>query len=280
MSISLAHTIEKTQVQTVDGVSLGLYRGQGSGKTCLFQHGLGADHQQCAEAFPHNDEWTMATVECRGHGESAYGPINDISLAQYADDLIYVIETQLEPPIAMGGISMGAALTLRIAAMRPDLISAVVLVRPAWGFEAAPENMKPNLMVGELLTQLSISDACEEFKRSDMYALLKSTSPDNLRSLMSFFDRPDASRFAQILKTISLDGPGVEAHQLNSWLLPTIILATEDDHVHPVALADLLADTLGVHKVLQLTPKHTDKAAYLRDFNDHLHTFLTGLNTQ
>ena len=43
----------------------------------------------------------------------------------------------------VGGISMGAAIALRIAALRPDLVSALVLARPAWLDANGPENIQP-----------------------------------------------------------------------------------------------------------------------------------------
>ena len=38
---------------------------------------------------------------------------------------------------------MGAAIALNVAARLPDRVTALVLARPAWAFEQAPENMRP-----------------------------------------------------------------------------------------------------------------------------------------
>jgi len=47
---------------------------------------------------------------------------------------------------------------LRLAAVRPDLVQALIPVRPAREVRAAPPNMEPNAEVGGLLTRLGRLD--------------------------------------------------------------------------------------------------------------------------
>jgi len=186
-------------------------------------------------------------------------------------------EQHMEPPIVLGGISMGAALSLRIAATRPDLVRALILARPAWVLNCAPLNMQPNLLVGELLTRHSADEARQMFCSTPIYAQLQRSAPDNLASLLSFFDRPDANQFGHVLCAISNDGPGIDESLLHNWQTPTLVLATPDDLVHPVELADELADKLNAGPVVQRPAKHNNKALYVQEFRQHLTDFL---NTQ
>ena len=66
-----------------------------------------------------------------------------------------------------GGISMGAAIALRLAVKRPDLVGALVLSRPAWLFAPAPDNMRPIALVAELLRKHAVPIAREMFERSE-----------------------------------------------------------------------------------------------------------------
>jgi pimeloyl-ACP methyl ester carboxylesterase len=268
------HSVSIGAEPPAETVSLALHQQEGKPVGCLFQHGLGADYRQCLEVIPESLSYGFACLDCRAHGASDYGDPSQFSLAAFANDLVQVIEQQMEPPIALGGISMGAALSLRIAARRPDLVRALILARPAWALNAAPSNMQPNLLVGELLTRHSVDEAREIFSNTKTYSQLQRSAPDNLASLLSFFDRPDAAAFGHVLCAISNDGPGIDESLLHNWQTPTVVLATPDDHVHPIELADELAEALNAGPVIQLPAKHNNKAAYQHEFRQQLTDFL------
>ena len=255
-------------------VSLSLHHQEQSDNYCLFQHGLGADHRQCLEVFPHSSQYGFACVDCRAHGTSDYADPARMNLAVFANDLIQVIEQQLKPPVVIGGISMGAALSLRIAATRPDLVRALILARPAWAFDSAPDNMQPNLLVGELLSRYPPEQARQVFSATQTCKELERNAPDNLASLLSFFDRPDARDFAQVLCAVSNDGPGITREATENWQIPTLVLATPDDHVHPIALAEQLAERLNAGAIVTLPAKHNNKTRYVQAFRQHLTDFL------
>ncbi len=90
----------------------------------VFQHGLGGDAGQTAEVFPANSGRRLITLECRGHGRSEAGPEAAFSLAQFSDDLGSLIESTLTGPVNIGGISMGAAITLMLAVRKPQLVKS------------------------------------------------------------------------------------------------------------------------------------------------------------
>ncbi len=116
----------------------------GEGKTFVFQHGLCGTAAQPAEVFPLDIGWRCVTLECRGHGLSESGDRDKFSLAQFADDTSAYIDSLNVGPALVGGISMGAAIAMRIALTRPELVSGLVIVRPAWIDRSAPDNLSPN----------------------------------------------------------------------------------------------------------------------------------------
>ena len=155
----------------------------------VFQHGLCGDCGQTAQVFPTSAGFRRVTLECRGHGASDCGPLERLSIAQFTDDLAAVIEAEALVPCVVGGISMGAAVALRLAVTRPDLVSALVLARPAWLVGDAPQNMAPNALVGDLLRRFAPAEAAQRFEASAIAADLAGTAPDNLASLRGFFQR-------------------------------------------------------------------------------------------
>lgn len=253
-----------------DGLRLALHDTGGDGMPVVLQHGLCGDARQTAEAMPQVPRFRRLTLECRGHGASAFG--GHISIATFAEDVAAMIE-QLASPVVVGGISMGAAIALRLAVTRPDLVRALVLIRPAWVTEPAPDNMAANALVGRMIAAGQNASA---FAETDMAHHLARTAPDNLASLTGFFDRAPLAQTAALLQAISADGPGVTPAQVGAITVPTLVCATDRDHVHPVDTAGRLAALTGA-RLVELPPKANDKLAHIAALHAALTDFLKEL---
>lgn len=261
---------------TADGLTLSLHE-TGSGRPMVFQHGLCGDANQPAQVFPPDVGDRCLTLECRGHGASASGPVDLLRIATFADDIAGMITAKGLGPCVIGGISMGAAIALRLAVTRPDLVLALVLARPAWITDAAPANMAPNALVGELLRYHPADKARALFEATSTAAQLARVAPDNLASLRGFFSRQPTAMTAELLCRISADGPGVSQGDLARITVPTLIIGTAQDFVHPLDHARTLARLIPQAQLAEITPKGADPAAYQADFRSALATFLKGL---
>ena len=241
----------------------------------VFQHGLCGDAGQAAQVFP--DGFTRLTLECRGHGASEAGALDRLSIAQFTEDLAAMIAARgLVRPV-VGGISMGAAIALRLAVTRPDLVGALVLARPAWGVAARPVNMAPNALVGRLLADHAPDKARALFEASAVAQMLAREAPDNLASLRGFFDRQPLAVTSALLSRISADGPGVTRAEVTTLRLPVLVIGCARDHVHPLELARDLALVIAGARFVEITAKATDPAAYRVEFTAALASFLKGL---
>jgi pimeloyl-ACP methyl ester carboxylesterase len=256
-----------TPVLASDGARLALHR-RGQGLPVMFQHGLCGDHRQTFEAFPDLPGWALGTLECRGHGASEAA--GRFSIARFAGDLADVAPAGA----VLGGISMGAAIALRLAVRHPGRWRALVLVRPAWGVEAAPPNMAPNAVVGQLLADGAGRD---DWLATAKAARLAVESPDNLASLTGFFDRAPRDVTAALLCAISADGPGVSRADLAALRLPVLVAGCGQDAVHPLALARDLAAAIPGAQMVELPPKGTDKPAHIAALHGAITDFLKGL---
>jgi pimeloyl-ACP methyl ester carboxylesterase len=212
----------------------------------------------------------------RGHGDSVAGDPRRFSIAIFTDDLARAIESLGKGPLVVGGISMGAAIALRLAVIRPDLVRGLVLARPAWIVAAAPSNMAPNAEVGALLAAHDPAAAQAIFAESETAGRLAATAPDNLASLQSFFTRRPTEVTSALLTAISADGPGVDETDLARLHLPVLVIGHARDAVHPLGHAEALAKLIPGARLATITPKATDKAAYLSDFQRALGAFLQG----
>lgn len=256
-----------------DGVALNVDGFDGPG-AIVFQHGLCGDARQPADMFPVAIADRRLTLECRGHGGSEAGDPTAFSIATFTDDLAALIEARGFAPCVVGGISMGAAIALRLAVMRPDLVRALVLARPAWVAEPAPPNMAPNLLVGDLLAAHSAAEARELFERTDTVARLMSDAPDNLASLRGFFGRAPQAVTAELLRRISADGPGIDRDQVRGIAMPVLVIGHGRDAVHPLAFAETLAGLIPGAWLDIIPPKADDPDGYREGFRAALDQFL------
>lgn len=243
-----------------DSLRLAVHGGGSAGPALVFQHGLCGDARQVAEAMTGAAPQRWQTVECRGHGASDAG--GALSIATFAGDVAALIEG-CDGPVVLGGISMGAAIATRLAVTRPDLVRGLILVRPAWVTAPAPANMAPNAEVGALLARLPPDSARATFAAGATAQRLAVEAPDNLASLMGFFDRAPPDGTARLLTAISADGPGITPDDLRSLRLPVLVCGTGADAIHPMSHAQALRVLIPGARLVVLPPKGRDKPAHL-----------------
>ena len=168
----------------------------GAGQPFLFMHGLCGAGRQAIELFPDQCGFECLALECRGHGKSSFGDINDLSIQQFANDAAVLLSKLLgKNPIVIGGVSMGAAIALRLAVHYMPVIGGLVLVRPAWVDQHSPRNLAPHREISSLLADYDAAKARRLFESKPL-ARVAAKSPDNYTTLMSLFERqlsPDTS---------------------------------------------------------------------------------------
>jgi len=257
---------------TGDGMRIAVHDAGGTGRPVIFQHGLCGDARQTAEAFPADPRFRRVTLECRGHGASAFDPAP--SLETFTQDVAALAEW-FAAPVPVGGISMGAAIALRLAVTRADLVSHLVLVRPAWDTGSAPQNLAPNAEVGDLLAAMPAEAARARFTASATAARLAQESPDNLVSLTGFFTREPVAQTAALLTALSRQPLGISDADLAAITVPILICETAEDAIHPAALARSLASKIPGARLVTLPPKGRDKPAHLAALHAAITSFLT-----
>lgn len=256
-----------------DGFRLAVHDAGGDGRPVLFQHGLGGDAQQCADAFPPDPRLRRVTLECRGHGHSDFDP--DPALETFTNDVAALAE-RFGRPLPVGGISMGAAIALRLALRRSDLVSHLILLRPAWqASRHTSPNLQPNADVGQFMARLPVAEARAAFLQSDTANALRLASPDNLASLTGFFAREPVAQTATLLTSLSLQPLGIDAGELASLNLPVLVCGTAQDVIHPLDLARDMARLIPGARFVDLPPKGQDKATHLHALHNAITTFLS-----
>lgn len=246
----------------------------GQGFPVIFQHGLGGDAAQVAQNFPDSPSYRRLTVECCAQGGSGAGSRRPFSIAMFADDVLAAADAAGLDRFVAGGVSMGAAIALRLASHHADRVLGLVLVRPAWSFDPAPQNMRPFSEVAKLIRDRPLEDARNAFAASATAARFRSEAPDNLASLLGFFERENAAVFAEVMRAIANDGPGVTPAAAGNLAIPALVIGSDVDLIHPLATARFLADVIPNAAFAEVTPKATDKDRHFAEVRAAIAGFL------
>ncbi|PYE24075.1 pimeloyl-ACP methyl ester carboxylesterase [Rhizobium sp. PP-WC-2G-219] len=238
----------------------------------LFQHGLGGDDAQVAANWPETADALRVTVNCRGHKDTPLGPDRPFGIPLFAQDALDAMAEHRT--FVAAGISMGAAISLHLACRYPARVTALILVRPAWSFASAPDNMAPIAEMAALLQRLPPEAARAEFSAGETGRRLAGDAPDNLASLLGYADRPQAALFAEVLADIAAGSPGVTQHEVEALRLPTLIIANDHDAIHPRACAETLAATIPGARLVSVVPKALDRDRHHHEVKAAIADFL------
>ncbi|HTW25548.1 MAG TPA: alpha/beta fold hydrolase [Acetobacteraceae bacterium] len=245
--------------------------------TVLFQHGLGGSEAQVAENFPPAASMRRITLECRAQGGSTAGTARPFSIAMFSDDVLAACDARGVDAFVAGGISMGAAIALRLAVRVPARVRGLILARPAWLFDPAPANLRPYAEVATLLRAHPPEAAKARFTAGATAQMLARDAPDNLASLLGFFDRPDPALTATLLADIAADGPGVSRAEAAALRIPTLVIGHAVDHAHPLAAAEALTAASPGARLVQIPPKATEREAHVAAMRAAIRDFLLEL---
>jgi pimeloyl-ACP methyl ester carboxylesterase len=134
----------------IAGVNLA-YEELGSGSpAALLIHGAGGAIWGELPAQLGNDQRTI-WYHRRSFGESVHRPIKD--QARHTADAAALLERLEAAPAVLVGWSMGGVISLHLAATRPELVRAMVLVEPPFLFSKNPSLSMMRSFAGTMLTR-------------------------------------------------------------------------------------------------------------------------------
>ncbi len=93
-------------------------------------------------------ERPLVALDLPGHGHSDPSPFAPSAISSYADDLARAIEQITDSPLPLVGMSLGGLCSILVAARRPDLVRALVLIDVTPGVNADKSRHITNFVNG------------------------------------------------------------------------------------------------------------------------------------
>jgi pimeloyl-ACP methyl ester carboxylesterase len=215
----------------------------GDGETVvLMLHGLGGDRNQPLGLLegPPDPRLTIVAPDQRAHGETTViGDAEDFRLDDLADDAAALLESRgLEGrPLIVAGISMGAAVALRLLQRAEHDLRGALLIRPAFETEPWPAHLQVFRHVAALLRS-SGADGLETFVTTPAYRAVADVSAAGAQSLREQFTKDHAVERVVRLEHVPAN-PSIVWNDDWTPPCPVTVVGAEDDPVHPLATARL-----------------------------------------
>ncbi len=152
----------------------------GAGPAYLYLHGLGSVRagEKSASLLEHARARgrTLVRIDLRGHGASS-GRIGEVTISELIDDVARVC-VHLGRAVVVGS-SLGGLVGAFAAAARPDAVTALALIAPAFGLAAGlAQRLDPH---GRMWTNEGLGFRVEARVLADAAALDEAALPSRLR---------------------------------------------------------------------------------------------------
>ncbi len=230
---------------TRDGVRLsGDDTGEGSPVVLL--HGLTATRRYVvmgSSALPRSGHRVIA-YDARGHGRSRPAPTSsDYGYATLGQDLEAVLDSAGVDRAVLAGASMGAHTLLWLALHRPERVSGLVLITPAFDPVTAddPARLARWDALSAGLREGGADGFLHAYGEPRVPARMRDTVTTVIRQRLALHEHPEA--VADALAAVPRSHPFGAIAELGAIAVPTTVVVSEDDAdpEHPRAVGEAYA---------------------------------------
>lgn len=243
----------------IDGATTLHYAISGAGEPILLIPGLGLDHNYYRFGIPLlSRHLQVLAVDPRGIGRSTKSP-PPYTVEAWADDFAVMIDKLAFGPIHVLGSSLGGSMALALAQRHPRKLKSLIVVGGFSELDRATElNFRLRLrlieklgMSDEVADYMGLWTLTRKFINSDAGFATMRANQANIRanSAQSY------SAFVEALLKWGRCQPGQEREPkfttlLDSIKTPTLVVTSDNDHLIPKELSDLIAARLAGAKLV------------------------------
>ena len=243
----------------IDGATTLHYAISGAGEPILLIPGLGLDHNYYRFGIPLlSRHLQVLAVDPRGIGRSTKSP-PPYTVEAWADDFAVMIDKLAFGPIHVLGSSLGGSMALALAQRHPRKLKSLIVVGGFSELDRATElNFRLRLrlieklgMSDEVADYMGLWTLTRKFINSDAGFATMRANQANIRanSAQSY------SAFVEALLKWGRCQPGQEREPkfttlLDSIKTPTLVVTSDNDHLIPKELSDLIAARIAGAKLV------------------------------
>jgi len=245
---------------------------EGFGIPLVFQHGLGGNLDVAKNMLSGLENVRLVCMDARGHGQTLFDEAALPSFNRYADDVIRLLDHLDIEKTVMGGISMGAGITLNLAVRYPERLLGLILVRPAWLGEPSPPSLDTLAEIAQYVTQ---SDGLNAYKATESYKMLEKEHPGVAASVLGQFTREQSAHTAPVLTRMIADVPVPNLAGLSAIDLPCLVLASDQDPLHPFHFGEVLRETIPNAELRPVISRYVDDERHNVEVKEEVAAFIT-----
>jgi pimeloyl-ACP methyl ester carboxylesterase len=251
------------------------YEVSGDGPPLVFCHGLTGDLEQSKELIQPLSGFRLIVWDARGHGKTnPAGSIEGFTFDTFSEDLAGLLDHLEIPSAVVGGVSMGAAVSTRLAIHYPNRVKALLLVRPAWLEQTLPEGLRLHARVGDYLEVYGVERGFELFQELSEYQAVKERHPDVAAGVIGQFSQLSALQRRGRLQGIPRDAPIRSWQEVEALSSPALVIGNDSDYVHPWDYATTWAEHLTAGQLVKVPPRPIDFPTHAKAVRKCLNSFL------
>jgi pimeloyl-ACP methyl ester carboxylesterase len=243
----------------IDGATTLHYATSGAGEPILLIPGLGLDHNSYRFGIPLlSRHLQVLAVDPRGIGRSTKSP-PPYTVEAWADDFAVMIDKLGRGPIHVLGSSLGGSMALALAQRHPGKLKSLIVVGGFSELDRATElNFRLRLrlieklgMSDEVADYMGLWTLTRKFINSDAGFATMRANQANIRASSA----QSYSAFVEALLKWGRCQPGQEREPkfttlLDSIKTPTLVVTSDNDHLIPQELSDLIAGRIAGAKLV------------------------------
>lgn len=244
----------------------------GQGQPFIFQHGLSSNLQQAQQILSGLEDIQLVSMDCPGHGQAPLPEGQSPSFEYYVDQVLRLMDHLSIEQTIIGGISMGSGIALQLALRVPERVKALVLVRPAWLDQKHPDTLH---ILAEAAKYLRQNEGLKHFKQRPDFQEIAQSLPKAAESILGVFAETQRPEISTVLENMVQDRPFERMQALEAVQQPCLILANEDDPLHPYSMAEAIQERLPNGRLERVISRYVDNDQHHKEVFQLVSKFIT-----